>query len=120
MEKYNKNISLIKRILEYCYELNALTERFGKSLEIFQADFAYRNACSMCILQIGELASRLSEEFRQKYNSVPWKLIKAMRNIFAHDYDNMNIEQTWVTIENDIPNLSAYCKTIIDNEKISY
>jgi uncharacterized protein with HEPN domain len=100
----------------YCQEIDALNERFGKLFEVFSNDFAYRSACSMCILQIGELASRLSDDFRDKYNSVPWKLIRAMRNIFAHDYENVNISQTWTTITVDIPRLYVYCQEILRME----
>jgi uncharacterized protein with HEPN domain len=36
-----------------------------------------------------------------------------MRNAFAHDYDNMNLAQTWKTITVDIPQLKEYCGEIL-------
>jgi uncharacterized protein with HEPN domain len=103
MVAYDKNIRIVAKMQFYCTEIERATDRFGKSLEIFNVDFDYRSACAMYILQIGELATNLTEEFRQKYNQVPWRLIRAMRNIFTHNYHNMNIEETWRTIEEDIP-----------------
>jgi uncharacterized protein with HEPN domain len=38
----------------------------------------------MPILQIGELAKNLSDEFRETNNDIPWKAIMGMRDIFAH------------------------------------
>jgi len=109
----SKNISIIKRILRYCGEISQMVERFGDSVETFKNDSAYKHACSMCIVQIGELSSHLTDDFKQKYNAVPWKSIKAMRNIFAHNYEDATIEKTWNTIKQDIPYLSSYCEKII-------
>jgi uncharacterized protein with HEPN domain len=113
MAEYNKNLHIIARIHAYCLEIEVLIERFGQTKEAFEADFAYRNACAMSVLQIGELATRLTDDFREQYNGVPWKLIRAMRNVFAHDYDNMNVAQTWKTITIDIPQLKEYCGEIM-------
>ncbi|MDR1589771.1 MAG: DUF86 domain-containing protein [Oscillospiraceae bacterium] len=113
MADYDKDMHIITHIVAYCDEIEVLTERFGKTQEAFKADFAYRNACAMSILQIGELAAHLSDSFRNRYDGVPWKLIRAMRNVFAHDYNNMNIAQTWATITSDIPQLSVYCNNIL-------
>ncbi|MDR3349203.1 MAG: DUF86 domain-containing protein [Acidaminococcales bacterium] len=116
MAEHNKNLHIVARIQEYCAEIDAMTERFGKTQVAFSADFAYRSACAMCVLQIGELAARLTDDFRDRHNGVPWKLIRAMRNVFAHDYDNMNIAQTWTTITTDIPRLKEYCGEILRME----
>jgi hypothetical protein len=48
----------------YCEDIAKFIDRFGDDFQIFTADKAYFNAVSMCILQIGELANGLSDEFR--------------------------------------------------------
>ncbi|MCL2147382.1 MAG: DUF86 domain-containing protein [Synergistaceae bacterium] len=113
MPKYDKRISILERIIRYCEQIDKTTERFGKSYEIFYEDFDYQNASAMCIFQIGELASRLPGDFHTEYNKVPWKLICGMRNIFAHEYERMDIEELWKTIETDIPTLKEYCKEVL-------
>jgi uncharacterized protein with HEPN domain len=67
----------------------------------------------MCILQIGELVGKLSDEFKAKYNAVPWKDIKAMRNIAAHNYGEMDLEILWETATIDVPKLKEYCAGVI-------
>ena len=36
--------------------------------------------------------------------------MKGMRNIHAHEYDNVNREQMWITLTEDIPTLK--CKLL--------
>ena len=109
-----KDKSIIERILNYCNDIIKMVDRFGKSIEAFEADFAYIHACSMCIIQIGELSALLSDGFKDEYNKIPWKGIKSMRNLFAHNYEGISILKTWNTIEIDIPELFEYCQEIIE------
>lgn len=71
----------------------------------------YRDSISMNLLQIGELAGKLSDDYVQRTKSqMDWRAIKGMRNMFAHDYGSMDIERIWETAAEDIPILSEYCK----------
>jgi len=45
-------------------------------------------------------------------NGVPWKQIKGMRNVIVHHYGNVDIEELWHTITEDIPSLRQYCEGI--------
>ena len=85
MAKYDKNIEAVKRIIKYCDRMGEARERFGNSYEAFKSDFDYQACCSMYLFQIGELSVHISDETRQKCPNVPWKLVRGMRNIFAHD-----------------------------------
>lgn len=67
----------------------------------------------MCIIQIGELVGRLSDEFIEKYNETPWHAIKGMRNLHAHDYENVDLEIVWNTLVEDIPYLKEQINKII-------
>ncbi len=113
MDKVNKNISVLKHILRYCQEITDMVARFGDSFESFEKDVAYKHACSMCIFQIGELTTHLTDDFKRAYDHIPWRSIKAMRNVAAHAYGKMSIENTWDTIKQDIPTLSSQCAVIL-------
>ena len=41
---------------------------------------------SFNVLQIGKLVKTLSPEFLSKYDKMPWKDIKGMRDIIGHGY----------------------------------
>lgn len=54
---------------------------------------------------IGEAARRLSPEARNLFPEIPWKLVTAMRNILIHDYDDVDLNIVWNTVQRDIPPL---------------
>ena len=107
----------MEHIVSYCQQIEQTVERFGNDAEIFQADPIYRNAAALCILQIGELVGKLADEFRAQHSAVPWRQIKAMRNIVAHSYGTVDPETTWEIITDDIPILKKYCETIIASQE---
>lgn len=39
----------------------------------------------MCVIQIGELAGNISEDFREKHTEIPWRQLRGLRNIYAHN-----------------------------------
>lgn len=89
-------------------------ERFGRDHELFRADQIYRNAAALCILQIGELTGKLTDDFKAQHPNIPWRQIKAMRNIVAHSYGTVDTDTTWEIITEDIPVLKSYCQFILD------
>ena len=117
MKPLDRNLSILEHIVSYCQQIEQTVERFGNDTEIFQADPIYRNAAALCILQIGELVGKLTDEFRAQHTAVPWRQIKAMRNIVAHSYGTVDPETTWEIITDDIPVLKKYCEAIIASQK---
>ena len=67
------------------------------------------------ILIIGEAAGRLSPEFRAQHSTIPWKDIIGMRNILAHQYDKVDSDVVWDVIHQDIPELIALLKPLLQN-----
>ena len=49
---------------------------------------------------------------------MPWRSIRAMRNLFAHDYGQMNVEIVWSTAIESIPQLKAFCEEQIKNAEL--
>ena len=116
MKPLNRDHSILEHIISYCDQIEQTIDRFGNDYAVFQTDPIYRNAAALCILQIGELVGKLSEEFRNEYPSIPWRQIKAMRNIVAHSYGTVDAETTWEVITADIPDLKEFCSTILESE----
>jgi uncharacterized protein with HEPN domain len=61
---------------------------------------------------IGEAANRLPDEFRDQYPRIPWNKIVGMRNVLIHEYDSIDLDRVWETIQKDIPKLEGYIKSI--------
>jgi uncharacterized protein with HEPN domain len=109
MPEHERDKSIVEHMLSYCVDIEETVRRFGDSYEAFSCDKAYRNACAMCILQIGELAGHLSADFRAAHSEMPWKEIRGMRNVVAHAYADISFQTTWDTICADIPALKNFC-----------
>lgn len=110
----DKNV--LSHILNYIVRIEQNTNRFGNTEKIFLLDNAYQETDAFCLLQIGELVSRLSEDFKSAYTQIPWTQIKALRNIVAHGYGTIDKKLIWKTIQNDVPHLKSYINEIISEE----
>jgi len=113
MKPLERDLSILRHIVSYCDQIEQTVEFFGNGAKIFAENKIYRNAAALCILQIGELVGNLTESFREEYPAVPWRQIKAMRNIVAHNYGSVDPETTWEIITGDIPVLKNYCCSIL-------
>lgn len=73
----------------------------------------------MNIFQIGELAGHLSENYREATSDkMAWRAIRAIRNLFAHNYSQMNIKIVWATAVEIIPQLKAFCAEEIEKAEL--
>ena len=61
---------------------------------------------------IGEAANRIPDEFRNQYPLIPWNKIVGMRNVLIHEYDSIDLDRVWETIQKDITKLEEYIKSI--------
>ena len=109
----SRNIDILMHIRDYCAEINHTMDTFGRDYDIFVSNSIYQNAVALCVLQIGELTTHFTDEFKSAYNKVPWNQIKALRNVVAHNYGKIDKETLWETLLNDIPDLNDYCCQII-------
>lgn len=108
---------VIRKMIDYCHKTETFMKRFGTDFEAYGKDEAFQLSCSACIIQIGELTTRLSEAFKKKYADVPWDLIRTMRNIHAHEYENVDLDTMWKTLTEDIPELKIRLEEILATEE---
>lgn len=54
---------------------------------------------------IGEAASKISEDVKNKFSNIMWNEIIGMRNRLIHVYFDVDIDILWETVQNDIPGL---------------
>lgn len=103
--------TLVNKMLAYCEEVEASHGFFNDEETLFcdkARGFVYRNAISMPVLQIGELAKNLSEEFRMTHTEIPWRAMTRMRDLLAHRYGVMDYEQMWNTSHESIAELKQF------------
>ncbi len=118
MRKKNRDVNkiVIQKIVDYCDKIETFIRRFGPDFEDYRKDDAFQLSCSACIIQIGELTTRLSEDFKEIHSNITWNAIKGLRNIHAHEYEHVDLEGMWNTLTQEIPELKTQLTEILSQE----
>ncbi|CAB4670835.1 MAG: DUF86 domain-containing protein [Actinobacteria bacterium] len=96
---------------------------FGEELSIY-VDLGRREFLRFCgsgrsverlTELIGEAASHLSLDAKEKFLEVNWKGVIGMRQILAHVYGRIDSEILWQTASNDVPNLVSILTNEVEN-----
>ena len=61
---------------------------------------------------LGEAASRLSAEARERAADVPWAAIVSMRNRLIHGYFDIDSALVWKTATEEVPDLVPRLETL--------
>ena len=110
----NTNVQIIPHMINYAEQIEEANAMFNASEEELKNNSVYRNAAALCVLQIGELANRLTDDYRAMTEyQIPWRAIRGLRNIVAHHYGKIDYKSLWETIDQDIPVLRKFCENQI-------
>ncbi|WKZ34954.1 MAG: DUF86 domain-containing protein [Anaerolineales bacterium] len=94
----------------------ALDYVFGKTWDQFYEDIQCQDAVVRRIEIIGEAARRVSEGTRNQHPQIPWREMTSMRNLVVHEYDVVDINQVWDTVQNKLPPLIKELAKIVPPE----
>ena len=106
---------ILTKMIQYCDDIGSLMKEYDHDYKKYVEKISFQYSCNMCIIQIGELVGRLSDEFISEHNNIPWHAIKAMRNLHAHDYERVDLEIVWDTLINEIPDLRSKLIGFLEN-----
>ena len=85
-------------------EINIGCDMLGiVTLEEFLNDEKLKRAISMTVINIGELVKNITDDTRKEYVHIPWKAIAGMRDIAAHKYQTLRMEDVYNTVRVDFP-----------------
>ena len=107
-----KDYGVLKQIIKRCERIKDKTTNISQN--IFYSSEDIIEVICFNLFQIGELVGKLSIDFTARYNGVPWKQIKGMRNKIVHGYDTIDKTIVWDTIEISIPILANYCLEVLN------
>ncbi|MCR5755805.1 MAG: DUF86 domain-containing protein [Acetatifactor sp.] len=98
-------------------EIEIGTEIIGElSLEEFLSDEKVKRAVGMTVINIGELIKNVTEEMRQSHKDVPWKEAAGMRDLTAHKYQTLRMEDVYSTVKIDFMSLKEQLQNILEEE----
>ena len=109
----SRDINTIGHILDYCDQINGTLTEFDNCKERFMESNTCRNAVCLCLLQIGELVTVLSDDFKANHPAISWREMKYLRNIVAHRYSTVDYEIIWGICVSDIPVLMEFCRGVM-------
>ena len=87
----------------------------GSSLQNFLYNEMLKRAVCMTVINVGELVKNLTEECRLSYPEVAWKEIAGFRDIAAHKYQTLRMEDVYETAVTDFPDLQQKITKILEN-----
>lgn len=85
----------------------------NKSIDNFYEDEILQAAIIRKFEIVGEASNRISDDLKNNYSELPWKKMKALRNILIHMYDELDLDIIWDTAIRDIPGLKNKIEKII-------
>lgn len=105
----------LRQMIDLADEIAGLIARHTRS-ELDQ-NTEFRRALERCVELIGEAATRLPEEWRERHPEIPWRQIIGMRNVMIHGYDVVSNDVLWDTAARDIPALRANLESLLQGER---
>lgn len=94
----------IRRILEFTQ---------NSSLEDYLASIFMQSAVERQFEVLGEAARRMSPEFQQTHPEIDWSNIIGLRNVIAHQYEQVNQENLWRIIGVLLPDLLIHIEGLL-------
>ena len=96
-------------------EIDLELEMLGTSdLDAFLRDEKLKRAIGMTVINIGELIKSVSLDLKEAYPQIPWKAIAGMRDLTAHKYQTLRMEDVYFTAKNDFPALKIQLESLLN------
>ncbi|MDQ1748761.1 MAG: hypothetical protein QOD07_3024 [Frankiaceae bacterium] len=92
-----------KELLHIRGWLTRADEIVARGKAAYLADDLLQEAGDSLMMKLGEAAGRLSKLDVLAPEGVDWALAIANRNFIIHRYDEIDREQTWLTLSADLP-----------------
>lgn len=105
----------IQKIIE---EIDIGLELLGSaSVEQFLENEMLKRALGMTCINIGELVKVVTNELRHQHKMFPWKAVAGMRDIAAHRYQTLRMEDVYLTVHDEYPWLKKQLQAILELEE---
>ena len=99
----HRDTQIISKIIQEIDIANEMIK--GKSIDDFKGNEMLKRAICMTVINIGELIKNVTDETRQENKQIPWKAAAGFRDIAAHKYQTLKMEDVYQTVTQDFPNL---------------
>ena len=96
-------------------ECIAKIERYTTDLDLatFEQDERTIDAVLRNLEVIGEASVRIPERIRTDNPDMPWRQMRAIRNVVAHEYFGVNLPIIWETVTRRLPELKPALQALL-------
>lgn len=112
--QHRDKITILKMIKEIEIGMELLGET---SLEQFLENEMLKRALGMTCINVGELVKVITDDLRNQYRSFPWRAVAGMRDITAHRYQTLRMEDVYLTVHDEYPWLKKQLQVILELEE---
>ena len=85
----------------------------GLDFDAFEADRKTVDAVERNLEIIGEATANLPDEVLARWPEVPWRYMKGVRNLLAHEYFGVDVGILWQTIQEDLPAITPLLHKVL-------
>ncbi len=111
MTRRNERIGLL-HMLDHAVEAVQMIR--GHTREDLDGDRKLNLALVRLVEIIGEAATRVTPDVRNRHPGIPWLDIVGMRNRIVHGYDQVDFDILWDVMELHLPPLITELQRILD------
>jgi uncharacterized protein with HEPN domain len=105
----NRDLTYISQIIEAIAKVDKYTTEGKYS---FLSSSLIQDAVIRNIEIIGEIAKRVSQDFKTRNYDVPWKKMAGIRDVLIHDYDSIDLDIVWNVVEFELPKIKLSLKEL--------
>lgn len=81
----------------------------------FISDEKEKRAVCMSVINVGEFIKLLDMQIRKEHPEIPWKQMAGFRDIVAHTYHALRMEDVFTTVKDEFPDIQKGIQKILDN-----
>jgi len=104
----------VRHMLEAAKE--AMKSASEHTRDDLDTDLVWALGVVKCIEIIGEAAARMEKETKKRNPQIPWAQIVAMRNRLVHLYFDIDPDQVWNALTEDLPPLVTELQRLLEKD----
>jgi uncharacterized protein with HEPN domain len=85
----------------------------GMTYEQFCADQRTADAVVRNLMTMGESIRWIPEVVLDQHPAVPWRIMRAVRNVVVHEYFGIDSRILWATVRYDLPPLVPHLEAVL-------